>query len=213
MPVPERAPGQRWHPGAKRGPLPPRGRGRGDKSLSPTSSQLLASHSRPPGHRLGQSLQGPVRALHRAPRLSCWRPDGWECGTPLPADSRFRSALSSPRVLHPGLHKGAFHAGSAALCAALPARSAAFTHPQHRGPGGDSASCRRDGAAADACGVRTSAASRAADTLLSISSSLSIAIHRRPQRHVPPTVLEGLPTVWMELRRGWQGWSSGHVRA
>lgn len=113
------------HPASQRGLCHLGGRGRRDKSLSPTSSKLISSHSRPwpPPQTISTALPdcpaGDTTAEYRT--------------SPSP-DSRSRSALSSPRVLHPGLHKGAFHAASAALCAALQARSAAFTHrPQHHG--------------------------------------------------------------------------------
>lgn len=130
--------------------LSPRRRGRGDRSLSPTSSKLFSSHSTPRPLFGYSGRQPPWRwsPLHCATLLSFWRPDGRECGTPLlllPGP-----VLSfPPAVLHAGLHKGAFHAASAALCAALEARCGAFTHQAHHSPGADSASCHPD-----ACGVR-----------------------------------------------------------
>lgn len=130
--------------------LSPRRRGRGDRSLSPTSSKLFSSHSTPRPLFGYSGRQPPWRwsPLHCATLLSFWRPDGRECGTPLlPLPGPVLSF--PPAVLHAGLHKGAFHAASAALCAALEARCGAFTHQAHHSPGADSASCHPD-----ACGVR-----------------------------------------------------------
>lgn len=73
--------------------LSPSGRGRGGRSLSPTSSKLLSSHSRPPAP-VGRQPPQRRSLLHHATLLSCWRPDGSECRTPLPPASRTRSLLS-----------------------------------------------------------------------------------------------------------------------
>lgn len=161
--------------------LSPRRRGRGDRSLSPTSSKLFSSHPCPTATEADNLCSaGPQSTA--LPYCPAGDPTAGSVVrlSPFPGP-----ALSSPAVLHTGLHKGAFHAASAALCAALRARSAAFTHPAHHGPAAGSACCQPD-----ACGVRTP---RRHDGNRPPSprffSSLFIAVHQCPQKHVPPTIL------------------------
>lgn len=69
------------YPASQRGLCHLGGEG-GETSPSPQLPRNCSLPTPGPGHHLGQSLQG-RSALHRATRLCCWRPDGWECGTPL----------------------------------------------------------------------------------------------------------------------------------
>lgn len=149
--------------------------------------------------------------LHRTALLSGWRPDGRECGTLLPLLPG--PDLSSSRLLHRCLHKGAFHAASAALCAALQARSAAFTHLAHPGPAADSASCHPDQQWPTRAVFALRAPTRATDILPSFSSSFSIAVRQRPQKNVPPTILQGfLLCVTMKEVTGVVLWTCASIR-